>query len=97
MAKYLILWEMDNSKWPADPEEQKSLIMKQIEMTKQGLVHSQLTDWGIFPGSNGGFAISEGDAATVMLGCQQFAPYCIFDVQTVLSIDEVEQAVKAMM
>ena len=97
MAKYLILWEIDNNRWPADPKESMALIMKQIEMTKQGFAQGQLTDWGIFPGSNGGFAVSEGDAAAVMMGCQQYAPYCTFNVQTVLSLDEVEQAAKARM
>ena len=70
MAKYLILWEMANDRLPAEQKEAMALVMKQIEMTKQGLATGQLTDWGIFPGANGGFALSEGDAAAVMIGCQ---------------------------
>ena len=97
MAKYLILWEMANDRLPAEQKEAMALVMKQIEMTKQGLATGQLTDWGIFPGANGGFALSEGDAAAVMIGCQQFAPYCTFNIQQVLSLDEVAEAFKSMM
>lgn len=97
MAKYLILWETDNSKMPTNPSEQAALIGKQMEMTKKALDDGKITDWGIFAGAGAGYAISEGTAADSLQGAMQFSPYVKFNTIPVLSIDEVAEVMKSMM
>ena len=97
MAKYLILWKSDNSKVPTDPKEAVALNMRQGEMTKQAMKEGKVTDWGLFPGGGGGYALAEGSALDVFTGSAQFMPYITFKVQEVLSIDEVMAAMKSMM
>ena len=96
MSKTLSLWEVDNSKWPTDPNEQAALIGKQIEMTKKMLAEGKITDWGIFAGGGAGYAIGEGTEADILKNTMQFAPYIKFQVHSVLSIDEVAEVMKSM-
>ena len=97
MAKYLILWESDMSRMPADPNERGALIGKQMEMTKKALDEGQITDWGIFAGGGAGYAIGEGETADMFRGAMQFTPYVKFKAMTVLTIDEAAEVMKSMM
>jgi len=97
MAKYLITWESDMSRVPADPKERAGMRMKMLEMTKQNLKEGKLTDWGIFLGGYKGYAIGQGSATDMAIGTAAFAPYVKFDVQEVLSVDEMLEAVKSVM
>lgn len=97
MAKYLILWETEWSKWPTDPKEQAALMGKQMELTKQGLDEGRVTDWGIYAGAGAGYAITEGTAVDALRGATQYMPYVKFQVHPVLSINEVAELMKSMM
>jgi hypothetical protein len=96
MAKYLILWEEDTSRVPADPNERAALISKQMELTKKALDERQVTDWGIYAGGNAGYAISERTPADALMGVMQFSPYIKFQVHPVLSLAEAAEVMKSM-
>ena len=97
MSKYLVTWESDTSKLPSNRQERGALFIKMLEATKQTLEESQINDWGQFIGGGKGYGIFDGDAVEVFKNLQQYAPYVTFNVQEVLSVDEVIEAVKAMM
>ncbi len=97
MAKTLNLWEMDTSRMPTDPNERAALLGKLIEMTKKMMAEGQILDWGILAGGGGGYAIAEGTEADALKRVMQFTPYIKFQVQPVLSIDEVAEVMKSLM
>ena len=99
MAKYHLMWEADVSKFPTDPKELMEWEMKTLESIKQALKDSGTvaSDWGCFLSGNRGYAIGEGDAAAVAKAMWQFTPYYKFEVQQVLSIDEVIDITKSLM
>ena len=97
MSKYLITWEADESLWPTDPKEQNALVSKLAEMVKQGMKEGKTSDWGIFVGGDKGYSVDEGNALDLYKDLQQYHPYINFNVQEVLSIDEVLEAMKSMM
>ena len=97
MAKYLITWESNMSMMPTDPKEQAAMRMKLLEMTKQNLKEGKISDWGIFLGGYKGYAIGQGSATDMAIGTAQFSPYVTFNVQEVLSVDEMLEAMKSLM
>ena len=99
MAKYLLIWEVDMSRFPADPKDIMGMNMKTLEMVKQALQESGgvARDWGCFMGGTSGYAIGEGEAADVAKAMWQFSPYYKFEVEQVFSADEVISINKSMM
>ena len=92
MSKYLVNWEIDMSKMPDDTQERVAVIMQLIEATQASVSDGRTADWGQFVGGNKGYGISEKDATETFKNLQQFAPYVKFDVQEVMSIDQVSKA-----
>ena len=97
MSKYLITWEADESIWPTDLKEQGALAGKLGEMVKQSMKEGKTSDWGIFVGGDRGYSVGEGKAVDLYRDLQRYHPYINFNVQEVLSIDEVLEAMKSMM
>jgi len=97
MAKYLILWETDRSRLPADPKETVAVLMKLTEGTKQAMKIGQLSDWGVYPSGFKGYVIAEGKAQDLNKMSLLFYPYITFTAQEVLTIDEGEKVLKSMM
>ena len=85
------------SKVPTDPKERAAMRMKMLEMTKQNLKEGKISDWGIFLGGYKGYAIGEGSAVDMAIGTAQFSPYVTFNVEEVLSVDEMLEATKSLM
>ena len=81
---------------PADPKEQMAMRVKMLEMTKQNLKEGKLSDWGMFLGGYKGYAIGEGNALDMAIGVAKFSPYVKFNVQEVLSVDEMSEAMKSL-
>jgi len=94
--KYIMLWEMDMSKLPADPVENAKIMTKLIEMTKQWNQAHPGGEWGKFLGENRGYSIvlSRED---VMRASMMFSPYVEFKTYEIVTIEEVEATFKAMM
>jgi len=97
MSKYLITWEADESIWPTAPKEQGALVSKLGDMVKQSMKEGKTHDWGIFVGGDKGYSVGEGNALDLYKDLQRYHPYINFNVQEVLSIDEVLEAMKSMM
>ena len=48
----LILWEMDHSFFPPEPEERMKLTMTLCEMVKKSMDDGKMKMWGMNPGGN---------------------------------------------
>jgi hypothetical protein len=92
----LITWEMDRSHAPADPAERMKLTMTHCEMTKEDIDSGRLKMWGVNPGGNHGFAVTDGDEKEICAMVVRFIPHVKFTVESMLSIGEVIATLKAM-
>jgi len=92
----LITWEMDRSHAPADPAERLKLTMAQCEMVKKGVDSGRTKMWGINPGGNHGFSITDGDEKEIFAMIAQYLPHVKFKVESMLEIDEIIEMLKKM-
>ena len=96
MAKYLNLWEIDNSRLPTDPKERATRQMQQLEAIKKMLAEGQILDWGLFAGGGAGYAISEGAESDMLRRTLPFGPSVKFHLHPILSVDQVIDVMKSM-
>ncbi len=97
MARYLMLWELDPTKVPADRKERAASWAPMIQGIKQRIATGRTKDWGCFAGEMKGFSIHEGDEMTVSDAIQSFFPYVKFsDVRPIISIEQLEELVVSL-
>ncbi len=97
MAKYLVTWEGDRSRFPVDPKERAKMVAGMLEMVKQMITEGKTSDWGIFLNGTAGYSVREGEALELFNDLQKFAPYISYNIQQVLSVEEALKSVKSMM
>jgi hypothetical protein len=88
MGKYLVLWEMDESKIPIDPKERGAAWKTFIGMVKKDLKTGTAKDWGAFVGENKGYAVHEGGEVEVSATLQQYVPFARFKAYAVTTVDQ---------
>jgi len=96
MGKYLVLWEIDQTKIPADPKERKDAWILFMAVVRQDIEKGIVTDWGAFVGETKGYSINKGSEVEVMKTLQQFVPYCIFSVHPIATEGQVNEMIKAL-
>ena len=96
MGKYLVLWEIDQTKIPVDPKERKDTWSLFMAVIRQDIEKGLVTDWGGFVGETRGYSINEGTEIEVMNALQQFVPYCIFSVHPIATEGQVNEMIKAL-
>ena len=92
----LITWEMDRSHEPADPAEKTKHTIAMCEMVKKGMEKGGFKMWGINPGGNHGFAVSDLDEKEIFAANAHYIPHVKFKVESMLEIDEVMSIMTAM-
>ena len=97
MAKYLVTWEGDTSRFPVDPKERVKMVTGLVGMVKQMITEGKTLDWGIFLNGTAGYSVREGEAIELFKDLQKFSPYINYNVQEVLSVDATLEAAKSMM
>lgn len=96
MPKYLMTWELDNSKIPIGREDRAVAWEPMIEMVKQGITDGHIKDWGIFVGESKGYSIAEGTESEIILFNQQWVPFVNFTVYPVGTIEDLGKMVKEL-
>jgi hypothetical protein len=96
MGKYLVLWEVDQSKIPVDPKERKDAWSLLMAVVRQDIEKEIVKDWDAFVGETKGYSINEGTELEVMNTLQQFIPYCIFTVHPIATEGQVSEMIKAL-
>ena len=94
--EYLLLWVVDESSLSEDPEERMKRMMSDLESVKKNIGDGSLKKWGMSPGGGHGYAIFEGDGKQMFAICSQYMPHVQFEVQPMISVDEVIDTAKAM-
>jgi hypothetical protein len=92
----LILWEMDRSFYPREQEERMKLTMTFCGMVKQSVDEGKMKMWGMNPGGNHGFAVTDGDEKEILALVGQYIPHVKFRVEPMLSIEEVISAMETL-
>jgi hypothetical protein len=95
---YLVLTERDPSLLPSDPEEQKKIMTRNMEMVKQDLDSGFLKMVGMSPNGREACFITDQDVdiKTLYMRGQMAGPSVKMKVKPMLSFDEVMDAMKGM-
>ena len=96
MGRYLVLWEIDQTKMPIDPKERGAGWGALMAMVRQDLEKGFVKEWGTFVGETKGFDVIEGTEVEVMNVMQQYVPYVIFKVHPVASESQVNEMIAAL-
>jgi hypothetical protein len=95
MAKFLILWNLDTTRVPENPQEQMALFSRLMYMVDEDF-KSGMLDWGEFVSGQSGYAINEGTEQELGLALMKYSPYIKFKVHPVLSASQVKENMKAI-
>jgi hypothetical protein len=96
MGKYLVLWEIDQTKIPIDPKERGDGWSLLMAMVNQDIEKGITKDFGAFVGENQGYSVHEGTELEVMNTLAQYVPFCIFKVHPVASKSQVSEMIKGL-
>lgn len=96
MGRYLVIWELDESKIPLNPEERKAIWQGAIAMTRQDIESGITKDWGVFLGQTNGYAISEATEEELHAAMLKYVPIVRFKVHQLVSIEQLENVVNSM-
>ena len=96
MGKYLLLWEIDPTRIPVDPQQRATAWKPLIEMVKQDMKKGITKDWGSFVGEGSGYSVAEGTEVEIENLLQQFVPFVRFKVHPIASLSQVEEVMKAL-
>ena len=96
MAKYLMLWEMDNARVPVDAKERGGGFQLLTAMVKQDIQKGIMKDFGAFVGEMSGYVVAEGTEVEIGNMMQQYVPFCMYKTHAVASVSQVDEIVKAL-
>jgi hypothetical protein len=96
MGKYLVLWEVDQTKIPIDPKERGEGWSLLMAMIRQDIEKGLTKEWGAFVGETNGFAVNEGTELEVMNALAQYVPFCTFKVHPIATESQVNEMIKAL-
>jgi len=96
MGKYLVLWELDQTKIPIDPKERGEGWGLLMAMVRQDIEKGITKDWGAFVSEGRGYVIVEGSELEVMKALEQYVPYCTYNVHPIATENQVNDLIKAL-
>jgi hypothetical protein len=96
MGKYLVLWEIDQSRVPIDAKERGAAWSLLMEVVKKDIKAGTTKDWGAFVGEINGYTIAEGTEVEIGNMLMQYAPYVSFKTHPVASVAQVGDILKKM-
>ena len=96
MGKYLVLWELDQTKIPIDPKERGEGWGLLMGMVRQDIEKGITKDWGSFISEGKGYTVVEGTELEVMKTLDQYVPYCTYKVHPIATESQVNELVKAL-
>jgi hypothetical protein len=97
MAKYLMLWECDNSRLPIDPKERAMGWKALMDIVKKDIADGVAKDWGVFVGENSGYFVLEGNEVEIGIRIQQYVPFVLFKTYPVAGVSQVDKIHKTML
>ena len=96
MPKYLVLWEIDQTKIPLGRKDRGMGWIGLLNMVKEEIKQGVTKEWGTFVGETNGFSIFEGTEVELSNALQNYVPFGIFEVKQIMSIEQTEEVIKAL-
>ena len=96
MGKYLIHWEVDMTRAPANRQEIGVGWSVLLDIAKQDLQKGRMKDWGIFVGEVKGYLVVEGSEVEVNDMLLQYTPFVQFEAHAVASVSQAYESVEAL-
>jgi len=96
MGKYLVLWEIDQTKVPVSPQERGAGWAALMDMVEADRKKGILKDFGAFTGEIRGYSVLEGTEVEIANSLQQYVPWAIFKVHNVMSEKQTNEMIKAL-
>ena len=95
-GRYLIIWEMDQSKIPIDPKTRQAAWTPLVAMVKQNIQTGLTISWGAFVGETRGYTVMEGTVQEVHDALFIYVPFVIFKVYPLATLDEVGKMIQGI-
>jgi len=96
MGKYLVLWEVDQSRVPVDAKERGAAWSLLMAMVKEDMKSGGMKEWGAFVGEINGYSVYEGTEVEVASKLVQYSPYVSFKTHPAASIAQVDEIVRSL-
>jgi hypothetical protein len=96
MGKYLMLWQLNPSLIPVDPQERGKGFTALMNLIEQDIEKGITKDWGSFVGERNGYCIVEGSEVDVARMVQQYSPFCGFLTHPIASFDQMKEMLKSL-
>ena len=96
MGKFLLLWEIDQTKVPIDRKERGAGLGALLDMVKQDIEKGILKDWGSFVGELKGYAVAEGTEVEIGNLIHRYVPFVFFKTYAIASVSQVDEVLKAL-
>ncbi|MFX0140701.1 MAG: hypothetical protein ACFFDN_44090 [Candidatus Hodarchaeota archaeon] len=96
MGKYLILWEVDQTKIPIDRKERGMGWSGLINLVKGDIKRGLITDWGAFVGETNGYGVFEATEVEIGIQLQKYVPFVIFKTYPIASVEQVEEVINTL-
>ena len=95
MARFLILWHRNPvAPWPKDLKETVKLLETMWAGIDDLLKKGEIKEFGWFLDGKSGYAIGEGESATVIKDVSMFTPFEEFEVQEIVPWEKGKNAVR---
>ena len=95
MARFLILWHRNPvAPWPKDLKETIKLLETMWAGIDNLLKKGEIKEFGWFLDGKSGYAIGEGESATVIKDVSMFTPFEEFEVQEITPWEKGKNAVR---
>ena len=95
MARFLILWHRNPvAPWPKDLKETIKLLETMWAGIDNLLKKGEIKEFGWFLDGKSGYAIGEGESATVIKDVSMFTPFEEFEVQEIVPWEKGKNAVR---
>jgi hypothetical protein len=96
MSKYLLIWQMDPARIPADPKERGTGWSILMSLIKKDFEKGITKDWGAFVGEGRGYCIVEGNDVEISILLQQYSPYVHFETHPVMSVNQINEMLASL-
>jgi len=96
MGKFLLLWEMDQTKVPISAQERGAGFATLMGLVKQDIKRGLVKDWGSFVGELNGYVVVEGTEVEIGNLAHQYIPFAFFKVHAVSSVSQTDEIIKAL-
>ena len=96
MAKYLMLWKLNNALVPVSPQERSKVFSGLTSFVQQDMEKKIIKDWGCYVGEGRGYLVAEGTEVDISKMVQSYMPYCQFSTHPISSVQQINEVLKSI-